>query len=50
MNPPALDKAVFDFAKNYLVRSGGDKGIACELVEKYLYLDKSARPWTVADL
>lgn len=50
MAPLALDKAAYDFAKAFLVQSGGDKGIMCELVEKYLHLDKTARPWTVADL
>ncbi len=50
MDPSAIDKAAYDFAKDFLVRSGADKGIRCELVEKYLHLNKSARPWTVADL
>jgi hypothetical protein len=50
VDPPALDKAAYDFAKAFLVRSSGDKGIMCELVEKYLHLDNTARPCTVADL
>jgi hypothetical protein len=45
-----LGKAACDLAKDLLVRSDADKGITCELLEKYLHLDKTTRPQTVADL
>ena len=31
------------------MRSDAYKGIMCELLEKYVHLDKTTRPWTVAD-
>jgi hypothetical protein len=45
-----LGKAACDLAKDLLVRSDAYKGITCELLEKYLHLDKTTRPQTVADL
>lgn len=50
MNSSGLDKAAYDLAKDLLVRSDAYKGITCELLEKYLHLDKTTRPRTVADL
>ena len=49
MNSSGLDKAAYDLAKDLLVRSDAYKGIMCELLEKYVHLDKTTRPWTVAD-
>jgi len=45
-----LGKAACDLAKDLLVRSDAYKGITCELLEKYLHLDKTTRPQTAADL
>jgi hypothetical protein len=50
VNSSGLDKAAYDLAKDLLVRSDAYKGITCELLEKYLHLDKKTRPRTVADL
>ena len=50
MNQSELDRAAYDLAKDFLVRSGADKGVTPELVEKYLHLDKTVRPRTVAGL
>ena len=41
---------MYDLAKDLLVRSDAYKGITCELLEKYLHLDKTTRPRAVADL
>ena len=49
MNSSGLDKAAYDLAKDLFVRSDAYKGITCELLEKYLHLDKMTRPRTVAD-
>lgn len=35
-------------AKDFLLQSGADKGVTLGLVEKYLHLDKTSRPPTVA--
>jgi hypothetical protein len=40
---------LFEEWKYRLVRSDAYKGIMCELLEKYVHLDKTTRPWTVAD-
>jgi thermostable 8-oxoguanine DNA glycosylase len=37
-------------AEDFLLRSGADKGVTPELVEKYLHLDKTTRPKTIAGL
>jgi hypothetical protein len=50
VNQSELDRAAYDLAKDFLVRSGADKGVTPELVEKYLHLDKTVRPRTVAGL
>jgi hypothetical protein len=50
VDPSGLDKAADHLAKDLLERSDACKGITCELLEKYLHLDKTTRPWTVADL
>ena len=50
MNQPELDKVAYDLAKDFLVRSGADKGVTPVLVEKYLRLDKKVRPRAVAGL
>jgi hypothetical protein len=47
---PEPDKAAYALAKDFLVQSGADKGLTPELVEKYLHLDKTLRPRTVAGL
>jgi hypothetical protein len=44
VDPSAIDKAAYDLAKDFLVQSGSDKGVTLELGEKYLHLDKTARP------
>jgi hypothetical protein len=38
-----LDKAACALANDFLVRSGADKGVTLELIEKYLHPDKTAR-------
>jgi hypothetical protein len=50
VNSSGLDKAAYDLAKDLLVRSDAYKGIMCELLEKYLHLDKTTRLRAVADL
>jgi hypothetical protein len=45
-----LDRVAYALAKDYLLRSGADKGVTPELVEKYLHLDKTTRPQTMAGL
>src|SRR5215203_2232070 len=50
VDSPALDKAAYDLAKEFLVRSGAVKGVTPELVGSYLHLDKTARPQTIAGL
>jgi hypothetical protein len=50
MDQNEYDKAAYDFAKAFLVRSGADTGVAPEVIEKYLHLDKTTRPPTVAGL
>jgi hypothetical protein len=50
VDAPALDKAAYDLAKEFLVSAGAAKGVTSELVENYLHLDKTARPRTVAGL
>jgi hypothetical protein len=49
-DPSALDNATYALAKDFLVESGADKGVTLELVEKYLHLDKTTRPQTIAGL
>jgi hypothetical protein len=50
VNQPDLDRVAYDLAKDFLVRSGADKGVTPGLVEKYLHLYKKVRPRTVAGL
>jgi hypothetical protein len=50
VNSSGLDKAAYDLAKDLLVRSDAYKGIMCELLEKYIHLDKTTRLRAVADL
>jgi hypothetical protein len=50
VNQSELDRVAYDLAKDFLVRSGADKGVTPGLVEKYLHLDKTVRPRTVAGL
>ncbi len=50
MNQQELDSASYIIAKDFFLRSGADKGIAPELVEKYLHLDRTTRPKTIAGL
>jgi hypothetical protein len=50
VNQSELDSVAYDLAKDFLVRSGADKGVTPGLVEKYLHLDKAVRPQTVAGL
>lgn len=50
MDVSALDKAAYDLAKGFLVRSGAGKGVTPELVERYLRLGKTGRPQTLAGL
>jgi hypothetical protein len=38
VNQPDLDKAAYDLAKDFLRRSGADKGVTPELIEEYLQL------------
>jgi hypothetical protein len=35
-----LDRAAYALAKEFLLRSGAERGIAPELIEKYLYLSR----------
>jgi hypothetical protein len=49
LNERELDKAAYDLAKDFLVRSGADKSVTPELVEKYLHLSKPP-PSTLAGL
>jgi thermostable 8-oxoguanine DNA glycosylase len=44
-----LDRAAYALAKEFLLRSGAERGIAPELIEKYLYLSRP-RPSTLAGL
>jgi thermostable 8-oxoguanine DNA glycosylase len=44
-----LDRAAYALAKEFLLRSGAERGITSELIEKYLYLSKP-RPSTLAGL
>jgi thermostable 8-oxoguanine DNA glycosylase len=44
-----LDRAAYALAKEFLLRSGVERGITSELIEKYLYLSKP-RPSTLAGL
>jgi hypothetical protein len=50
VNQQELDKAAYALAKDFLLQSGAGKGVTPELIEKYLHLDKTARPQTVAAL
>ncbi len=49
MDSSALDKAAYNLAKGFLLKSSV-KGVTPELVEKYLHLDKTTRPRTLAGL
>jgi thermostable 8-oxoguanine DNA glycosylase len=44
-----LDRAAYALAKEFLLRSGAERGITPELIEKYLYLSRP-RPSTLAGL
>ena len=44
------DKASYILAKDFLLQSGADKSVTSELIEKYLRLDKTAQPRTLAGL
>ena len=50
MDYSELDKTAYTLAKEFLVQSGANKGVTYELVEKYLHLDKTARPRTLTGL
>jgi hypothetical protein len=47
MNRQELDRATYVLAKDFLLRSGADKGVTPELIEKYLHLS-TPRPNTLA--
>ena len=49
MSQQGLDRAAYALAKEFLLRSGAERGITSELIEKYLYLSKP-RPSTLAGL
>jgi hypothetical protein len=44
-----LDRAAYALAKEFLLRSGAERGITPELIEKYLYLSRP-RPESLAGL
>jgi hypothetical protein len=50
MSQQQADKVAYALAKDFLLQSGANKGVTLGLVEKYLHLDKTARPRTVAGL
>ena len=49
MSQQGLDRAAYALAKELPLRSGAERGITSELIEKYLYLSKP-RPSTLAGL
>ena len=49
MNQLELGEAAYELAKDFLLRSGVE-GVTPELIEKYLHLDKTTRPRTLAGL
>ena len=49
MSQQGLDRAAYALAKEFLLRSGAERGITSDLIEKYLYLSKP-RPSTLAGL
>ena len=49
MSQQGLDRAAYALAKEFLLRSGAERGITPELIEKYLYLSRP-RPSTLAGL
>ena len=50
MNQQELDRAAYALAKDFLLRSGADKGLTPDLIEKYLHISTAARPKTIAGL
>ena len=49
MSQQGLDRAAYALAKEFLLRSGAERGITPELIEKYLYLSRP-RPESLAGL
>ncbi len=49
MNQQELDRAAYALARAFLLKCSV-KGVTPELVERYLHLDKSTRPQTLASL
>ena len=50
MSQQKLDRVAYALAKDFLLRSGADKGFTPELLELSLHLDRTTRPQTLASL